>query len=203
MRRLPAKHLTALFAALFLVLTASCVSRKNYLVCNGITDRYSFLRFDSIYVPRKDLWNVWLLDSIRSAVAMPLSDSLIILSSEEVNGEPRIFVKSDTTYINIKYLYLCTPAIIPMVRYYDSYPISYPAKEDSLFDSTIFSWDIERLKRVLSCDVVPSSNPTYCIMIRTVLKDDKIQRWEEYRFREPYTWSDCSDSLYRKEFFGI
>lgn len=194
------KGFTALFVALFLVLTASCVSRKECLVCNSVMDGYNFLRFDSIYVPRKDLWNVWLLDSIRSAAAMPLSDSLIILSSTQAFSPcPLITVKSGQDFIKIDYRRTPIPSYYPIVKYYDTYPDALYNEELRLKELTVFSWNIDRLKSVLLCSPAFISDSPYYTMVRVVQKNGRIRDWEEYRFSEPHTWTDCSDSLYWKQ----
>lgn len=184
----PLRHTTALFAALFLVLTASCVSRKNCLVCDEVTEGYRFVRFDSAYAESKKLRDRWILDSIRSAVTVPLGDTLIILENRGINYPPMFDIKSGPEYILVSYDYNDSiPAYIPVVRYYDRLPVYYPG--DTLFKSTVFNWDIARLKRLLRCREEPMQSD--CILIRVVTRNNRIIDWEEYRFDDVFPWKEC------------
>ncbi|MDE5662206.1 MAG: hypothetical protein K2I04_06235, partial [Muribaculaceae bacterium] len=201
MRKTYFKNITALLVLLFLAMTTSCVSRKNCLVCNDITERshfYTFLRFDSTYTSVKSLKNRWILDSVLNAVPIPLSDSLIILTIRGfVDETPYISVKSGSKLINIQYrdALKLSDSHIPVVEYSDF------NADISLAGKTIFSWDIDRLISVLSCAPSYWSEPSFYTIIRLTQKNGKIKDWEEYRFERPNTWKDCTDSI-RKGLFS-
>ena len=200
MRRLTAKHLTALFAALFLVLAASCVSRQNCLVCTDVIVNTSFVKFDSSYVSRKELQNIWILDSVRRAVANSLSDTLIILASKALFYPLHILVVSDSGFIDISYKVAKYPETFPAVKYYDSYPDG-GMPYDSIEGATISSWDIDKLSSILQCQHCSlTSGPAHCILVKAVLKKNRIRSWEEYRFDDPMLWTDCNDSSYLRDF---
>lgn len=189
------KGFTALFAALFLVLTASCVSRKECLVCDEVTEGYRFVRFDSAFVSCNSLRDIWVLDSLRTAVPRPLGDTLIIfsrLSCSAVSNTANMLVKSDSKYISLSYRPTRVPSYVPEVEYYDSFPYTRP--EDSLMEQAVFLWNIDTLKSILEYQsTVPKSEMDDCMMIRLVTKRNRIVRWEEYRFMDPFYWTNVPD----------
>ena len=190
------KHITALLVLLFLAMTTSCVSRKNCLVCNDIQEKsnfYTFVRFDSTYTSVKSLKNRWILDSVLNAVPIPLSDSLIILSTLDgiVDPRPYISVKSGSKRINIYY----RPTSMDIYSYIPEIEYSDINTNISLEEKTVFSWDIDRLISVLSCSPSYVSSTFNYTIIRLTQKNGKIKDWEEYRFQTPCSWEDCTDSL--------
>lgn len=184
------KGFTALFAALFLVLMSSCASRQySFLVCDQLRGEngFGFITFDSTYVSSNNLRNKWILDSVRNAVSIPLNDTLIILAARLYPYPPGFDVKSGSKFIDISYKYNGDiPDYVATVEYYDELPVY--DQFSPIIQSTVYNWDIERLKCMLKREIL--SNEGKCTMIRVVTRKNRIVDWEEYRFDEQL-WREC------------
>lgn len=183
------KGFTALFPALFLVLTASCVSRKNCLICDPMMHDETFVKFDSAYVTEKWLSDKSVIDVVRREVGKPLDDTLIILTTYRLNKYPEILVKSGDSFIRIGYDETGCCSSPNVVRHYRGRPDNYENLYDSARVSTIFSWDIAGLSRRLR-DIDYDDSEAYSVMIRVVMKNDRMQTWEEYSFDDPFILKD-------------
>lgn len=182
------KHATALLVLLFLAMTTSCVSRKNNLICYPEINDEHFTKFDSAYVSDKWHFDKTSFDLVRQKAGMPLSDTLIILTSYPNNKYPEILAKSGDSFIAIGYERDGCCYFPTRVKHYSGQPENYENLYDSARVATVFSWDIAELNRRLHKidDGYPYIIDVYSVMTRVVTRNGRIQSWEEYSFNDPF-----------------
>lgn len=189
---------TRLAACALMALAASCVTSRNYMVCNEIRKDNRFIEFDTTYVSARSIPNKWMLDSLQSYGISGLSDTLIIGYYELKTGFPpkraTMQVKSDSTYYRMS-LHDCYPTNITR----------YSRRGDKLilpngrsggriyeFEKLVFSWDIATIRRLL--EGKRNTCMTVWTIIRAVRDGDRIKQLEEYTlYALPEEFSVSSD----------